>query len=205
MILKIELNMKAFILFYFMLIILGQPIFSQQIYHLNDIQNASTITWFGLDFSKAKLGNGFNHPKEVKQAYISGWNEYVISPQADIRTLLKKKNIYVDLSVVTERNLNFFDSQEELTRGIISQMIEEYTLNETEGIGLVFIVDSFDKSKEKAYVWVTFFDIALKKVLLTERVSGKTKRGSMVIHWGMAILDIMSNVPAFYRTYSITE
>ena len=189
-----------------MLIMLVRPVFSQQIYHLNDIRSIPAITWYGLDFSKAKLENDFNHPKEVKQAYINGWNEYVGSPQADIRTLLKKEHLDVDLSIVTERNLNFTNSTEQLTKDMISQMISEYKVHKTEGIGLVFIIDSFDKSQEKAFVWVTFFDIASKKVLLTEQESGKPKHSSsMVLHWGTAMLDIMSKVPEFYRTYQKLE
>jgi hypothetical protein len=198
--------MKASVFFYFMLLILIQPVFPQQTYHLNDIQNVKSITWYGLDFSKAKLENDFKQPKEVKQAYINGWNEYVSSPQADIRTLLKKEHLDVDLSIVTERNLNFVNFPEQLKKGIISQMISEYKVHKTEGIGLVFIVDSFDKSQEKAFVWVTFFDIASKKVLLTEQESGKPKHSSsMVLHWGTAMLDIMSKVPEFYRTYQKLE
>jgi hypothetical protein len=85
-------------------------------------------------------------------------------------------------------------------------MISGYKVHKTEGIGLVFIIDSFDKSTEKAKVWVTFFDIASKKVLLTEQVTGKTKRSSsMVLHWGTAMLDIMSGVPEFYRVYQKLE
>lgn len=194
------------LLFYFLLIVLSQPTFSQQIYHLNDIKNIQAITWYGLDFSKGKLENDFKNPKELIQAFINGWNEYVVSTQADIRSLLKKEHLDVDLSIVTERNLNFSNSKENLTKGIISQNISGYKVHKTEGIGLVFIIDSFDKSTEKAKVWVTFFDIASKKVLLTEQVTGKTKRSSsMVLHWGTAMLDIMSGVPEFYRVYQKLE
>jgi hypothetical protein len=197
---------NRFLLFYFLLIVLDQPTFSQQIYHLNDIKNIQAITWYGLDFSKGKLENDFKNPKELIQAFINGWNEYVVSTQADIRSLLKKEHLDVDLSIVTERNLNFSNSKENLTKGIISQMISGYKVHKTEGIGLVFIIDSFDKSTEKANVWVTFFDIASKKVLLTEQVTGKTKRSSsMVLHWGTAMLDIMSGVPEFYRVYQKLE
>jgi hypothetical protein len=189
-----------------LLIVLSQPTFSQQIYHLNDIKNIQAITWYGLDFSKGKLENDFKNPKELIQAFINGWNEYVVSTQADIRSLLKKEHLDVDLSIVTERNLNFSNSKENLTKGIISQNISGYKVHKTEGIGLVFIIDSFDKSTEKAKVWVTFFDIASKKVLLTEQVTGKTKRSSsMVLHWGTAMLDIMSGVPEFYRVYQKLE
>ena len=197
---------NRFLLFYFLLIVLSQPTFSQQIYHLNDIKNIQAITWYGLDFSKGKLENDFKNPKELIQAFINGWNEYVVSPQSDISGLLKKEHLDVDLSIVTERNLNFSNSKENLTKGIISQMISGYKVHKTEGIGLVFIIDSFDKSTEKANVWVTFFDIASKKVLLTQQVPGKTKRSSsMVLHWGTAMLDIMSGVHEFYRTYQKLE
>jgi hypothetical protein len=194
--------MRVFAIFYFSLMILIQPIFSQEIYHLNDIQNVKIITWYGLDFSKGKLENDFKQPKEVRQAFLDGWNEYVCSPQANIKNLLEKEQLDVDLSIVTERNRNFNNSLETPTKEIIARVIRDYKISKTEGIGLVFIVDSFDKLQEKAFVWVTFFDIASKKVLLTEKVQGKTKRSaSMVLHWGEAMLDIMSKVPGFYKTY----
>jgi len=198
--------MRAFGIFYLSLMILVQPIFSQEIYHLNDIQNVKIITWYGLDFSKGKLENDFKQPKEVRQAFLDGWNEYVCSPQADIKSLVKKEHLDVDLSIVTDRNRNFSNSRENLTKETITRMISEYNIPKTEGIGLVFIVDSFDKLQEKAFVWVTFFDIASKKVLLTEKVQGKTKRSaSMVLHWGEAMLDIMSKVPGFYKTYQLVK
>jgi hypothetical protein len=138
----------------------------------------------------------------VRQAFLDGWNEYVCSPQANIKNLLEKEQLDVDLSIVTERNRNFNNSLETPTKEIIARVIRDYKISKTEGIGLVFIVDSFDKLQEKAFVWVTFFDIASKKVLLTEKVQGKTKRSaSMVLHWGEAMLDIMSKVPGFYKTY----
>lgn len=48
------------------------------------------------------------------------------------------------------------------------------TADDHQGIGQVFIVESYSKPNKKGGNWITFFDIETKKNLISERMLGST-------------------------------
>jgi len=113
-----------------------------------------------------------------------------------------------DLSNVSERNAAvdadaiFSDKSEDknhLKKEDIEKIIKEYK-SDKKGLGLVYIVDNFDKPGEDGTIWVTFFDIASKNVLLTEKFSGKPKGFGIKNYWAGAILDIIKQSGKEYKT-----
>jgi trans-2-enoyl-CoA reductase len=63
-----------------------------------------------------------------------------------------------------------------------------------EGIGLSFIVENFNKGSQMATVYVTFFDIASKKVLISEKLSGKAMGIGMRNYWAGAIKAMLKQI-----------
>ena len=65
------------------------------------------------------------------------------------------------------------DNDYSITREKIDEIVKSYNPPEQKGIGLVFIMESFNQNEKKGYMWVTFFDVSTKTVLLTEKMFGE--------------------------------
>jgi hypothetical protein len=172
-------------------IITIQVLTAQKSYDIDDIKKTQTIYWFGVDLSKARLIQGFNHSYETQQNYFSGWNTYLLSKDVNLENLLHKEEIIPNLSIVNERNKTFTNNSFAITKDTIQSLLHQYSYPIGQGIGVVLIVDNFDKPAEKAYAWLTYFDLQSKRVLSSELLMGKTSMGGMVTHWGEALVRIV--------------
>lgn len=163
----------------------------QRSYEKSDIENLPTVYWFGVDLSKAFLIEGFNHAYATQQGYFSGWNTFLLSTDVNLGKLLHKNEVITNLQIVNDRNKNYSYNSFKITPDTVQAVIDQYTYPYPEGVGVVLIVDNFDKPHEKAYAWMTYFDLKSKKVLSTELLMGKTSMGGMVTHWGEALVRII--------------
>jgi hypothetical protein len=165
------------------------------------------IVWYGLDFTKAKFVGGFNQAGGIGEAsgedmvekWIPAWNNLVITEQNkyDLKKAFHKESVYYDIQKVTELNSKI-DAATCITPNpsaidpkAISGMVARYSGDKKEGLGLSFIVESFNKTDVTADVYVVFFDIASKKVLLSEKVVGKPVGIGMRNYWAGAINHIL--------------
>jgi hypothetical protein len=152
-------------------------------HNTSDIFKGNEITWYGLDFSNVRLigAIGFKNPEKIKSYYFDAWNSLIIyeTNKYKLDKFFHKESVENYLNIVTDRNtlpnLDELVIETEYSFGAeeVMRMISEYDSGEKEGIGLVFILESLNKYKERAIIWVTFFDIQTKQVLLTERLEGK--------------------------------
>ena len=55
-------------------------------------------------------------------------------------------------------------------------------------------MESFNKPKRIGTMWVTFFDIASKTVLLTEKMSGKAGGAGFRNYWARAYYNVMDKI-----------
>jgi hypothetical protein len=162
------------------------------------------IIWFGVDFSAAKFigKEGFVNPVDITENKFNSWNMIIIKEpdKYNVRKYFKKNLVNYDTVLVRQRNATVkpdqlvIEKKETYSFGKekVAEIIKSYTPEEPSGIGLVFIVESFNKPKGKAYIYVTFFDIATKELLFTERVKGEPGGMSMRNYWAGAILSVMN-------------
>lgn len=172
--------MKKILLILFAFILVSPLCFSAD---TKDVFHTNQIVWCGLDFSKAKMvGPGFNDPDAIVTEFLKSWNDLILkeSKKYNIKEATQKDNIIYDISAVTERNQKIDKSKilsensYQITKADVEAAIAEYKLDSNTGIGLVFVVEAFDGIEKEGRMWVTFFDIATKKVLLSEKMSGKS-------------------------------
>jgi len=84
-----------------------------------------------------------------------------------------------------------------IERSAIDGMVKKYSSAEKkDGVGLVFVIENFNKSAQVADVYVTFFDIASKKILLCEKMSGAARGVGMRNYWAGAIKAIIKELGA---------
>ena len=150
---------------------------------ISDVFDNGEVVWYGLDFSQAQFVEVVDSEdgEEIKDKWIPSWNDLIIreSKKFDMGKFFKKKTVVNDLAAVKAVNQSIdetkiivdsstpFDDSEKT----IASAISEYEGGkQTEGLGLVFIVEYFDKSSLEGAFYVVFFDISSKKTLLSKRM-----------------------------------
>jgi len=85
----------------------------------------------------------------------------------------------------------------------INSIINGYAVGEKkQGIGVVFIVESFNKGQQQGTVYVTIFDIKTKKVLIKEKIIGKAGGIGIRNYWAKSIFNVMVQVEkTFYKQW----
>lgn len=173
--------------------------------------SATEIVWYGLDFTKAHFVGQFDQGfgalpatgYDMKKKWIPEWNALIAKePQNfNLKKAFKKDEVYYDLNPLATVNqkINTESCMSYNTASIdekeIAEMVKNYPAGDKkEGVGLVFIVENFDKGMEMATVYVTFFDIKTKKILLTEKMQGKAIGVGMRNYWAGTIKNILKQI-----------
>ncbi len=194
--------MKKLILIFICLVFSSQVLQSQE---TGDIFTSKEAVWYGLDFSKIRLigTEGFSDVAKIEDVYFSSWNNLIINEPAkyNLQLMFHKDTVLFDLSVVEKRNklpevdeLVVNNDTYSLDKNTIAKIIKKYNTKEKQGLGIVFIIESFDKPKKLGIMWVTFFDIASKTVLLTERLNGKADGIGFKNYWARTYYNVMVKI-----------
>lgn len=167
-----------------------------------DIFTSEKIIFYGLDFSKAKFEIPDVKPEEIKNTLIPTWNTMVITDNERFpkESAFQKLKINGDPTVVERRNaaINIKDAMSAgspLSATTIQEVINDYTDGyKKEGVGAVFIIESFSKKAEKAIAHVVFFDIAKRKVLLDKRMEAAPGGAGLKNFWTRPIQTMFENI-----------
>lgn len=167
------------------------------------------ITWLGLDLSRAKLigdRERWGSTSDV-QRFMEAWNDLIVKEKDKFniaRALDKERDkVKYKIEVTKESNANldvtefFSDDKSDHVRlrpNDIVAVISEYDLKDGEGLGLMFIVESFNKLDQEAAVWVTFIDMGKKEVLFSERVVGQPGGMGMRNYWANSVFEVMERM-----------
>lgn len=176
------------------------------------IMDANSIVWFGLDFSNAKLigSEGFSDPVDIKTRFFDKWNRLIIdeADKYNFRRAFQKENLEYDLSVVEERNKQpeadelVINSEHSVSREMAEATVEQYQSEEfSEGLGLVFVVESFNKTAQKGIMWVTFFDIATHEIILMEKYTGDAGGFGLRNYWARSVYEVIEKLEKNYKTW----
>lgn len=165
------------------------------------------IVWLGLDFSQIRLiGPLGTVDKDELIPLFDDINRVVITERTkyDLKAALRKDEVPFDLETVTKLNREIdperiiaYSSNDEgskLSEEIISVLVKQYNMNNTDGIGLVFFMESFDKYREKATMWVTFFRLSDRNILFAERMSGTAGGITFRNHWARAVFEVIDQI-----------
>ena len=184
----------------------GSNIFSQGNYKTADIFKATSVTWFGIDFSLIRMigPEGFTDPVAIKNQQFDAINNLILNEpdKYDLKKFFFKQQVPVDMSVVNKRNelpdekefVLPLGAQYTVDENAVKNAVKSYNPDTKEGIGLVFIMEMFNKPAEVATMWVTFFDIAAKEVLLTAKMSGEAKGFGFRNYWTGAVNNVLKEI-----------
>jgi hypothetical protein len=189
--------------------------FAQTRYNARDLFTEKSIVWYGIDYSNARFIGSFGQFKDagaldgpaLKDKYFTGWNVLIIREHEkyNIAKFFKKDTQYNDISAVEkinsetdaskimqENDYSFDESQ-------LKNMVSKYTSTEKkEGLGVVFIAESYNHTKETASHYVVVFDIASKEILISEKFTEKPGGIGVKSYWASTILKTLEGVSDNY-------
>ncbi|PWV50696.1 hypothetical protein [Chitinophaga sp. S165] len=168
--------------------------------------NESTpLTYLGVDFSAAKIEGETATAAEIINKF-EPINTVITteSKKYDVAGAFKRSSISTFLDAVqtinagvnptTLKTNNVADLEKGLTPADIDKHVKKYDLKGQKGIGLVFIMDGMSKTNKEAYVYATLIDLSSKKVLLTERFTGKAQGFGFRNYWAYTIYKVLNSI-----------
>ena len=160
------------------------------------------FTFLGLDFGMARMigTHGFNNPAALPERLFYSWNLILHKEAAkyDVRGAWRVKNYRTHFDWNADRNKRVS------LNGLVTNapyFMDEATIRNYvqgyydyipgKGIGVTFIVESFNKLDENAYIWVTFFDIETKQVIFATRRTGRARGMGIRNYWANAVHSVI--------------
>jgi len=161
-----------------------QPLLAQT---LKEVFNSSETPLFylGVDFTLARLIDAPEVASDIRDRHYPAINELIVneSKKYDLAAAFHKSNIDHDLGLVAKRNAKINTEEIKSTNSAdynrlkeedITKLVMGFNFEGKKGVGLLFVADGMSKGKKSEGLWVTLIDMAAKKVLMTERMEGKT-------------------------------
>lgn len=172
------------------------------------VAQADEITYVGLDFTQAVVIGESVTGEELVNKFFRAWNNVVYSEESkyDFAKTFKKKNVKRDISYISKINdqrdpedVVAYENQT-ITEDELVQHINSYEI-EGSGVGLVFVVENFNKLEEEGTMWVTFFDMDTKKVLMAKHMSGDAGGFGMKNFWARTVYNVLNNSKKKYKKW----
>jgi len=164
------------------------------------------LFYYGIDFTKAKLiDDAAANALDIKERQFAGINDVVVNEpkKYDFAKVFHKSSVNHDLAAVHKKNSTInADDIKSTTPGDFSRLkaadidgiVKGLDVGDKKGTGLVFVMEAMSKSQKEAAIWVTFFDIKTKKVLLTERLLGTAAGFGFRNYWAATIKDVLTQI-----------
>jgi hypothetical protein len=198
-----KIKMKRFLTALIMLVCINT--FAQKNYALKDLFEQQTITWYGIDYSKTSFVANYNR-KDMHEIFI-GWNVLVKDEpeRYNLRRAMHRPSVTFDMASVDSINaatdpiISYADST--LTKDEIALMISRYKSTQKEGLGLVLLAESYNKGKNEGSHYAVIFDIASKKVLLSQRFISPPGGTGVRNFWAFSIYNTLNLLADHYTKW----
>lgn len=169
---------------------------SAQVSRADIFDEESEIAWLGLDFTKARLVGLDMTGEEAKEKFIPRWNGVIGMEwnKFDIEAHFGYEDVSLDFERTLDRNHQIDEDglmkmtsgpADKLERSDIEELAAAYEGYSDRPIGLIFVVEQFNKYAEEEFgaIWVSFIDLDNGKLLFTERMEGSPGGMGKVSYW----------------------
>lgn len=175
---------------------------------LKEFYNIDTIplTYLGVDFSLAKVQGETAVASQMRDKFEE-INNVITNEQKkyDITGSFRRDHVINELSVVNKlnaaRNAETLKVDDEAAMekdsvkiADIAKHVKSYELSGKKGIGLVFIMDGMSKLNKEATMYVTLLNLSNKKVLFTERMTGKAQGFGFRNYWAYTVYKVLHSI-----------
>lgn len=189
------------------LVMIYSSALSQKVYTLNDLFADSKITWYGIDYTRTEMIGTFAD-KDLHD-YFRGWNTLILveSEKYNVAAALQRDKVNVDVTSVTRLNdlsvpdIRSIPSDSTLGKSDIAVMVAAYEGTESEGLGIVFIAERYYKARKEGTHIVVIFDIATKKVLISQRYTTAPDGIGIRNYWAPSIRTAIKLLASNYKKW----
>jgi hypothetical protein len=163
------------------------------------------LTYLGVDFSSATIQGETATPNEIRDKF-EPINTVIVTEvkKYDVGGAFKRTATN-DLDMINKLNaganvekmktINISDLEKNMLKpDDIKNHVKAYDLSGKKGVGLVFVIDGMSKTNKEATMYVTLIDLAKKKVLLTERMTGKAQGFGLRNYWAYTIYKVLNDI-----------
>lgn len=186
-----------------------------------DLFTAKEIVWYGLNFTEAKMVGQFDQAmgaapataSEIKTKWMSAWNGLMVAEPQNfkIKEAFEKESVFYDIGPVEKANQTikadnlmmvnpyvFADAQKSIKNAVGKLSGGE----KKDGMGVTFVVESFNKTADEATVYAVVFDIKTKAILISEKIIGKPTGIGLRNFWAGAMKHVIKQVTKeYYRKW----
>lgn len=187
---------------------------AKEAYTTNDLFNSlinkdsRVFVWMGLDFSRVTICHPGSENK-YNTVFFNSINNFVTNPSGEFATLWKPNPRvplaglgHIDINPVTVANnevnfskIFFCNTNPEIPLDSIRESLKNLDIADSDkGIGIIFFYNEINKGSEKYSVYLVFFDIHSRNVLLYVRNDLKGDGITMEWHWTRQLLTVISNL-----------
>lgn len=168
----------------------------------NFLKEVSSITFYGVNYSAAKVFGATETPEQFKVAF-TGINQLFITEtkKYNVSKQLKIKVDEISLYAVNQVNANIDPEQLITTDGSytlseeeIKHALEALPIQQKPGIGLVFIAKLLDKAEYYGYYQVVFFNTETKEIIEDWPTGGSARGFGLRNFWAHSIYKAINNL-----------
>ncbi len=183
-------------------------------FNIEKVFNTDEIHYFGIDFSNFTLLNKKKDGQEdIIKKYIPAWVSHFEKKKPDyilLEDILEFNKTIVDKRISKHRN-NKFDldgrvlwinsSAPPLSIESVVHITQHYSNQNSDNkdVGLIIVVDSFDKEKELATIIYNFFNMKDGSLLWSTKINYRVNGKGMTVHWAVGLINCTNVYGSIYR------
>jgi len=170
------------------------------------------VTFLGLDFTQARfVGNvGFTDPDAIQNRIMEEWNSVLMMEDEKYNLMkplkLTKENSETNTAAlmalnksVSVKDIISNEPPSDFGADDVKKSVAKYNLKMKEGIGVAYVVETFNKLRSEAKIWVTFIDLSTGKVISTDLYIGKPAGFGFRNYWLGAVTDVHTQLKKKYQ------
>ena len=178
----------------------------------NFLENTdSSFTWLGVDFTQARLlGDAGANASDIVDRHFAGINEVVVNEpkKYDVSGAFHRSKVNYDIGAMIKRNAAAnkealkSDNSADYSRlkpEDIAKLVKGYDFSGKKGIGVLVVMEAMSKSEKEAAMYVTVVDMDSRRMLLTERMTGKAKGFGFRNYWAFSIHEVLDDFSSDYK------
>ncbi len=160
------------------------------------------IRFYGIDFSNVKVYGASEAPGEFRYAF-EGINYLFISePKKYNVSKFFNKNV-LDISVnevnsllakMDTKDMAIMSSDYVIEEEALKKIIKDLPINDNEGTGVVLVAEFLNKTNNRGYYQIVFFDLGTREILDSWRADGKARGFGLRNFWAGSVYDVLKHI-----------
>lgn len=162
-------------------------------------KSEKSITWYGIDFTKARFTLVAEDPSMIVNQYLKSINTLIQTEPAkyDLKKWFNKTEVVFDLEQVNERNAKIdpgtlvISDEHKISLDDVKSVIAKYNTKGKSGLGLIFVAENLHKVNQTGSYYVCFFDQSTKEIIDAQRFEVKAVGIGFRNYWAGTVYNIM--------------